>query len=145
MTFPRKMNSNFTPTGCVAQLCENAGIIREEMTWLRGTESATSPHWAEPAGSRQDACTVSLSQGIRLLLQALEILISALLILTRLLATQACRQTALLGPGAWRAGSPRACRMRRWLWEPLCLYAFMWACAGIRACENLGICERYAV
>lgn len=26
----RKINSNFTPTGCVAQLCQNIGIIRDE-------------------------------------------------------------------------------------------------------------------
>jgi hypothetical protein len=30
----RKINSNFTPTGCVAQLCQNIGIIRARLTRL---------------------------------------------------------------------------------------------------------------
>lgn len=44
LTFQKKINSNFTPTGCVAQLCQNVGIIKEEMTWLEGTKSLPPPY-----------------------------------------------------------------------------------------------------
>lgn len=44
LTFQRKINSNFTPTGCVAQLCQNVDIIKGEMTWLEGTKSLPPPH-----------------------------------------------------------------------------------------------------
>lgn len=63
----RKINSNFTPTGCVAQLCQNTGIIREEGDVARGDkESTTSLCWAELVGAgrrHRAACPVSFLHG----------------------------------------------------------------------------------
>ena len=36
LTLQQKINSDLTPTGCVAQLCQNVGIIRPEVIWLEG-------------------------------------------------------------------------------------------------------------
>lgn len=81
LTFQKKINSNFTPTGCVAQLCQNVGIIRKEMTWLEGTKSLPPPHAGlsqqELAGStqRRRPCQLfTVDQAP--LLQALEIVIT---------------------------------------------------------------------
>lgn len=44
LTFLKKINSKFAHTGCVAWFCQNGGIIREEMTWLKGT-GCLPPQW----------------------------------------------------------------------------------------------------
>lgn len=78
----RKINSNFTPTGCVAQLCQNTGIIREEGDVARGDkESATSLCWAELVGAgrrHRAACPVSFLHGSGFPLLPLDIAITVM-------------------------------------------------------------------
>lgn len=77
LTFQKKINSNFTPTGCVAQLCQNVGIIKEEMTWLEGAKSLPPPSWGpseeELAGSTEAPALSAFHRGLGSLLLALEI------------------------------------------------------------------------